>query len=63
MTAAFFQQLINEEYDSKYHRYQSFYGTQIKGISPNDRVSKMLEDFYAKASGSFKKMQIAALKE
>jgi hypothetical protein len=55
--------MIDEDHDSKYHRYQSYYNNQIKGRSPNDRIVDLLNLFYSQASGPFKKMQTAVLLE
>jgi hypothetical protein len=42
VNAAFFQKMIDEEYDAKHHRYESTYSKKVQGRSPNDRIGDLL---------------------
>ena len=55
------QEMIDSEYKNEYHRYETFYDTDIKGLSPADLSQKWLDDLFVKLSEPLKKMQVEFL--
>lgn len=55
------QDMLDDDYKKKFHKYDSMFGDEVQGPSPADVSQQHLDDFYNKNSGVLKKMQAAFL--
>ena len=53
--------MLDDEEDAEHHRYQSHYGTKVKGKSPDDEIADTLNDYVIRNSKALKNMQAKVL--
>jgi hypothetical protein len=51
------QEMLEEDYNKKFHQFETIYDRQVKGQSPADVSQKWLDDFFVRLSDPLKKMQ------
>jgi hypothetical protein len=49
--------MLDDEYNKKFHQFETVYDRQVKGLSPADISQKWLDDFFNRISEPLKKMQ------
>ena len=50
------QEMLDDEYKKKFHRFSTIYDKETKGLSPADESQKWIDDFFNRLSGPLKKM-------
>lgn len=55
--------MIDADYSEKNHRFDSIYGKYVKGKSPNDKVTDLINDFFVQNSTHLKHMKEAVIEE
>ena len=51
------QEMLDDEYNKKFHQFETIYDRQTKGLSPADQSQKWMDDFFNRLSEPLKKMQ------
>ena len=51
------QEMLDADYNQKFHQFESIYDREVKGLSPADVSQKWLDDFFVRLSEPLKKMQ------
>ena len=51
------QEMLEDEYNKKFHKFETIYDRQVTGQSPADLSQKWMDDFYVRLSEPLKKMQ------
>lgn len=49
--------MLDDEYNKKFHKYETFYDKNVNGLSPADMAQKHIDEFFVKLSEPLKKMQ------
>ena len=62
-TPEFFQKMVDAENDQELHRFRSFYGQNVAGQSPNDKIFDALASFRILNSKKLNRMKAAVLTE
>ena len=55
------QEMLDDEYDKKFHKFETIYDKEVKGQSPADLSQKWIDDFFVRLSDPLKKMHIEYL--
>lgn len=55
------QEMLEADYNKKFHQFETIYDRQVKGLSPADVSQKWIDDFFVRLSDPLKKMQIEYL--
>lgn len=51
------QEMLDEDYNKRFHQFETIYDRQVKGDSPADLSQKWMDDFFVRLSEPLKKMQ------
>ena len=51
------QEMLDDEYNKKFHQFETVYDRQVQGLSPADLSQKWMDDFFVRLSDPLKKMQ------
>ena len=51
------QEMLDTEYNKKFHQFETIYDREVKGMSPADASQKWIDDLYVRLSDPLKKMQ------
>jgi hypothetical protein len=51
------QEMLEDEYNKKFHKFETIYDRQVQGQSPADLSQKWMDDFFVRISEPLKKMQ------
>ena len=52
------QEMLEDDYHKKFHKFETIYDRQVKGLSPADQSQKWMDDFFVRISEPLKKMQV-----
>ena len=55
------QEMLEEEYNKKFHKFETIYDREVQGRSPADLSQKWMDDFFVRVSEPLKKMQVEYL--
>ena len=55
------QEMLDEDYNKKFHKFETIYDRQVQGDSPADLSQKWMDDFFVRLSEPLKKMQVEYL--
>lgn len=62
-TSSVLQEMMNEDYNKLFHRYETVYDKNMHGSSPSDIGQQLTDDLYARMAGPLKNMQAAYLRD
>ena len=51
------QEMLDDDYNKKFHQFETMYDRQVQGQSPADLSQKWMDDFFVRLSEPLKKMQ------
>jgi hypothetical protein len=51
------QEMLEEDYNKRFHQFETIYDRQVQGQSPADLSQKYMDDFFVRLSEPLKKMQ------
>lgn len=49
--------MLEDDYNKKFHKFETMYDREVKGLSPADLSQQWLDDFFVRLSEPLKKMQ------
>ena len=55
------QEMLEDDYNKRYHQFETIYDRQVKGESPADLSQRWSDDLFVRLSEPLKKMQIEYL--
>lgn len=53
--------MLEEDYNKKFHKFETIYDRRVQGLSPADQSQKWMDDFFVRLSEPLKKMQVEYL--
>ena len=51
------QEMLDEDYNKRFHQFETIYDRQVQGQSPADLSQKYMDEFFVRLSDPLKKMQ------